>query len=230
MGRPAAVALLAGGLAVLLPLTVAGPYPVSMINIPGERLHNMSPPSLALLALATAQLGLILLLRDPAERWLRRPRPWLVVVAINSVVLTIFLWHVTAVILVAGALDRLGLLPQAQVGTASWWLWRGPWLVLLSVVLAGIVLLLGRFEWRATRRKPTRPGTAGPGRNRWVTAPLAVVGYGAVICGLLINSTIPRETPEPLGLPPAALVAYLLGAAVLRALHRISGPRPDAPA
>ena len=37
------------------------------------------------------QLGLVLMLRKPAERWLHRPKPWLAVVTVNSVVLTIFL-------------------------------------------------------------------------------------------------------------------------------------------
>ena len=87
-------------------LTTVGPYPVAMLNVPGERLDNAAPPSLALLAVAAAQLGLILLLRGPAERWLRRPGPWQAVIAVNAVVLTVFLWHLTAAILLVGAARR----------------------------------------------------------------------------------------------------------------------------
>nr|MDT0659691.1 acyltransferase [Micromonospora sp. DSM 115978] len=235
MGLRAAGALLVTGLVALVALTWWGPYPVSMINIPGERLHNMSPPSLALLALATAQLGLILLLREPAERWLHRHRPWRVVVAVNAVIMTIFLWHVTAAILVAGGLDAAGLLPTPTVGTAGWWLWRLPWLALLTVVLAGLVAIFGRFEWRSTRRSaagrrshhPDQLGrAAGPlgsaaGRltRGAVVGPLTVVGYTALILGLIVNSATPRDRPEPLGLPLAALAAYLIGAALLRTLR-----------
>ena len=221
LGRRVSLTLLVGGSAALLALTVAGPYPVSMINLPGERLQNMSPPSLALLALATAQFGLIMLLREPAERWLREHRPWLVVVAVNSVVLTVFLWHVTAAILLAGGLDRIGRLPTAPAETAAWWLGRLPWLALLTLVLAGLVAVFGRFEWRPGRSTTgwlSRPTARWPRRGPGGTL-LVVAGYAAVICGLLVNSSAPRETAEPFGIPVAALVAYLAGAALLRTLR-----------
>ena len=111
LGRPAAVPLLLVGLGALLLLTVVGPYPVSMITVPGERLDNTSPPSLALLALATLQLGVILLLHNPVERWLRRSRPWRAVIGVNAVVLTVFLWHLSAVVLLIGALNTVHWLP-----------------------------------------------------------------------------------------------------------------------
>ncbi|MFC8901623.1 acyltransferase, partial [Micromonospora sp. NPDC057140] len=160
--RPAAVALLAGGLGALLLLTAVGPYPMAMLHVPGERLDNASPPSLALLALATAQLGLVLLLRAPAERWLRRPGPWQAVVAVNSVVLTVFLWHLTAALLLVGLLDALGLLPTPAVGTAGWLAWRVPWLLLLTVVLAGLVAVFGPVEARAGRPRRGRAGGPPP--------------------------------------------------------------------
>lgn len=69
--RPAPfTALLAVGLGTLLVLTVTGPYPISMINVPGAAVQNASPPTAALLALAATQLGLMLLLRERAERLL----------------------------------------------------------------------------------------------------------------------------------------------------------------
>ncbi|MFI7435447.1 acyltransferase [Micromonospora haikouensis] len=227
--RPAAVALLAGGLGALLLLIGVGPYPVAMLHVPGERLDNASPPSLALLALATAQLGLVLLLRDPAERWLRRPGPWQAVIAVNSVVLTVFLWHLTAALLLVGALDALGLLPTPAVGTAAWLAWRVPWLLLLAVVLAGLVAVFGPVEARAGRRRHAgegarRRGTTGRGRRQARTV-LVVAGYAAVVAGLLVNTVTPKAAPEPLGLPAPALVAYLAGAGLLRGLRSGWGSR-----
>ncbi|MCM0678065.1 acyltransferase, partial [Micromonospora phytophila] len=154
MSRPAATALLVGGLTGAVLLTTVGPYPVSMLNVPGERLDNAAPPSLALLALTTAQLGLILLLRDPAERWLHRPRPWQAVIAVNAVVLTVFLWHLTAAILLVGALDALGVLPTPPVGSAAWLAWRLPWLLMLTVVLAALVAVFGPIEARTGTTRP----------------------------------------------------------------------------
>ncbi|WP_229399979.1 acyltransferase family protein [Micromonospora okii] len=254
-GRRAAVALLAGGLGALMLLTTLGPYPVAMLHVPGERLENTAPPSLALLALATAQLGLILLLRDPAERWLRRPRPWQAVIAVNSVVLTVFLWHLTAALLLVGLLDAVGLLPTPAAGTAAWYLWRVPWLLLLAVVLAGLVAVFGPVEARAGRRRPAAgrpttgpatgpvgpapPGTGSPPPAPRVAEPsppappvagrarsaLVVAGYVAVIAGLLVNTLTPQRAPAPLGLPVAALVAYLAGAGLLRLLRSGWGHR-----
>src|SRR5690606_18475949 len=114
------VPLLAGGLAALVLLPVAGPYPVSMVTVPGAPVQNSSPPTLALVALAVAQLGLALLLRDRSQRWLERSRAWLAVVAVNSVVLTLFLWHLVAAVLVIAVLHLAGWLPTAPVGSAAW--------------------------------------------------------------------------------------------------------------
>ncbi|WP_405090304.1 acyltransferase [Micromonospora sp. NBC_01392] len=222
LGRRAGGTLLAVGSVALVLLTVVGPYPVAMLHVPGERLDNAAPPSLALLAAATAQLGLILVLRRPAGRWLRRPGPWQAVIAVNAVVLTVFLWHLTAAILLIGLLDALGVLPTPPVGSAAWWGWRVPWLLALTVLLAALVAVFGPVEARTRRPPPTGP--AGDGGRRLRTT-LAVLGYAGLVAGLLLNSLAPKATPEPLGLPVPALVAYLAGAGLLRLLRSGWGSR-----
>ncbi|MEQ4305500.1 acyltransferase [Plantactinospora sp. B6F1] len=224
--------LLAVGLTALLLLTLVGPYPTSMINQPDQRIQNMSPPSLALLALATAQLGLIMLLRAPAERWLHRTHPWMLVVAVNSVVLTIFLWHLTAVILLAGGLDALGALPAPPVGTTTWWLWRIPWLIMLTGVLAVLVAIFGRIELRGSRRPHGRHRALPAALCRTLARPLprlllVVLGFAATVVGLFSNNAAPKSGEYPLGLPTGALVAYLLGAGLLRLLRSVPTPAPD---
>ncbi|MEU4569596.1 acyltransferase [Micromonospora sp. NPDC023956] len=220
-------ALLLGGVAVLVLLTTVGPYPVSMLNVPGERLDNAAPPSLALLVLTTAQLGLIVVLRDRAERWLRRPGPWQAVIAVNAVVLTVFLWHLSAAILLVGGLDAVGLLPTPPAGSPAWLAWRVPWLLMLVVVLAALVAVFGRVEAGAGRSAggPTGGGGAG-GRLRGGSAAL---GYGAVVAALVVNAVTPKDAPEPLGLPVTALVAYLAGAGLLRLLRHTAQHRRPRP-
>ncbi|MGW4500950.1 acyltransferase family protein, partial [Micromonospora sp. NPDC004336] len=164
LSRRAGATALLGGLAATVLLT-AGPYPVSMLNVPGERLDNAAPPSLALLTLTTAQLGLILLLRDPAERWLRRSRPWQAVIAVNAVVLTVFLWHLTAAILLVGALDAAGRLPTPPAGSAAWLAWRVPWVLMLTVVLAALVAVFGPVEARTGPTSRARTGPTGGARS-----------------------------------------------------------------
>ncbi|MEE6261468.1 acyltransferase family protein [Plantactinospora sonchi] len=223
--------LLVIGLAAVPLLTVLGPYPISMINQPDQRIQNMSPPSLALLALATAQLGLIMLLRGPAERWLHRPRPWTAVVAVNAVILTVFLWHLTAVILLAGLLDALGVLPTPPVGSTAWWLWRIAWLAMLSVVLALLVGVFGRIEIRGSHRPAHRPGWLPAGVARALARPplrlsLILLGFGATVVGLFSNSVASRSGDYPLGLPTGALAVYLVGAALLRLVRSVPDDDP----
>ncbi|TCB98596.1 acyltransferase [Micromonospora zingiberis] len=228
MSRRAALLMMAAGLGVAVLLTGPGPYPVSMISMPGERLDNAAPPSLALLAVATGQLGLILLLRERAERWLRRSRPWKAVIGVNAVVLTAFLWHLSAVILLVGALDALGVLPTPAAGTAAWFGWRLPWLLLLSLVLAGLVTIFGPIE-AGTRRTGGADRPRGDGRSgrRWATVrgTLVVAGYAAIVYAMVANSTTAKTAPEMLGLPADALVAYLAGAGTLRLLRSGWGSR-----
>lgn len=220
--RGVAVGLLVGGLGAAVLATTVGPYPVSMVNVPGERVHNMSPPTLALLALAAAQIGLVLVLRGPLDRWLRRSRrAWQAVVATNAVIMTVFLWHVTATVVVAGLLGVLRLLATPPVGSAAWWLWRIPWLLCLGVALAALVAVFGRVERRG-RRAPRWPLPARWAASLAQPAPrvvLTVVGFALAVLGIVGDTTAGDTAPEPLGVPVLALAAYLLGAAMLTALQ-----------
>jgi fumarate reductase subunit D len=96
------------GLAALIALTTLGPYPVSMVGVPGDRISNMSPPTLALAAHAIWLTGLVLLLREPAGRWLARARVWRAVVAGNGLAMTAFLWHLSAAFVVMGVATARG--------------------------------------------------------------------------------------------------------------------------
>lgn len=223
--------LLAGGLAALLLLTVAGPYSVSMIDVSGQRLHNASPPTLALLAAATTQLGLVLMLHDPAERWLRKSRPWQAVVGINTVVLTIFLWHMSAVVLLVGMLHFLHVLPTPPVDTRAWWLWRTPWLMMLIPVLTMLVAVFGRIETHGSPRlQPPRPHWplarhVGGLNARMPRAVLTGTAFAAVVAGLLGNNLTPRVGHYLLGMPTSAFATYLLGATMLRLLRSVAADR-----
>jgi fucose 4-O-acetylase-like acetyltransferase len=220
--------VLFGGAAALVLLTVVGPYPLSMIDVAGQRIKNASPPTLALLAAAAAQFGLIMLLARPAQRWLRRPRPWLVVVGANSVVLTIFLWHMTAVVLLVGGLSWAHLLPTPPVDSSAWWLWRVPWLIMLAIVLTALVAIFAPIEARS-HRPPTAPGWLPPPVHRALSRPvprlsLTIAAYTAVVVGLLVNNITSRYGHELFGIPATALVAYLAGASVLRLLRSVPQP------
>ena len=149
---------------------------------------------------------------------LRRSGPWQAVIAVNAVVLTVFLWHLTAAVLLIGLLNVLGVLPTPPVGSATWWAWRVPWLLALAVVLAGLVAVFGPIEART--RRHGRASTGDPVRTT-----LVAIGYAGVAAGLLINSLTPKNAAEPLGLSAPTLVAYLVGAGLLRLLRSGWGTR-----
>ena len=130
-------------------------YPRSMVGVDIEPVSNMSPPSLAIVALATWQIGAAMLLREPANRWLQRVKVWAGVVYVNSIIMTVFLWHLTALVIVILVLYPLGL-GQPVEATARWWAERLLWVAAPTVVLAGLVSIFGRFE------QPRPPAPAEP--------------------------------------------------------------------
>ncbi|WP_440072027.1 acyltransferase family protein [Streptosporangium sp. OZ121] len=208
--RSVALPMAAAGFIALVLLTVVGPYPVSMVGFGGEEIRNTSPPTLALLALAVTQTGIALWTRDQGNRWLRRPGPWTVVVAINLVIMTLFLWHMTAVVIGVLLLYGTAVMPDATPGSALWLLLRVPWLACLALVLALLVAVFGRFE----QRTGPRADLVGTVKGVWPTA-LTIAGVGAVLAGLLALALAGLGYHGPVGLPVRVLVAYFGGVALL---------------
>ena len=63
----------------------------------------------------------------------------------NSVIMTLFLWHMTAYAAAILILHPLGLGTQVD-STARWWMERPVWELVPGVILLGMVLAVGRFE------------------------------------------------------------------------------------
>lgn len=195
-----------GGLLGLLLLTGLGPYAVSVVGTVGPGLANTAPPTLALLALAATQTGLILLLRGPVDRWLARPRPWVAVVAVNSVVLTVYLWHMVPVLVVAPALVLTGVLPQYPIGSAAWLLLRLPWVLALALVLLALVAVFARAE------RPRLRGAEAtqPDESPWAKARLAV-GVLAFLAGLTGLAATSFAGLAPVAVPIVEMTALAIG-------------------
>jgi hypothetical protein len=145
------------GLAGLVVLTSLGIYPGSMVGRPGDEVSNMNPPTIPIMALAIWQVGLAMLLRGPVNRWLQGARVWQVVIGANAMVMTMFLWHLTAMLLTVLILYPAGF-PQPQPAGWQWWLLRPVWIGALAVILAFFVSVFGRFE---------RPRLRAPADRYW---------------------------------------------------------------
>ena len=167
------------GLAALLALVFVGPYPVAMIGVPGSELSNSMPPTLALLSLGITQAGFALALEPQARRMLDNIRIWTSVVLINGMIMSVYLWHLTAFVLVlvgAWLLGGVGL--AVEPGSAAWWLARPVWFALYIALTLPLVMLVARFE-----QAPAHPKAAGKGDvpewRLFLGLILACVGLGA---------------------------------------------------
>jgi len=171
------------GLGVLTVMIFLGPYPLAMVGSPDEGLSNTLPPKATLLALALFQFGVLLAFEPAMRHSLQRLQLWAATVLVNTMIMTVYLWHITvmivfvAVLYLAGGIG-LGLEP----GTPHWWYSRPLWIAALVALLIPVALLLSPLE-----RRPRGTEAAVPSSTRQVAgammlclgiALLAMYGYG----------------------------------------------------
>lgn len=178
-GRRSVVLAAGSGIALAL-LTALGPYPVSMIGVPGQTIDNTTPPTAALLAFGCAQAGLVIALAPALNRALRADLVKRVLSIGNDNVMALYLWHMIPVVIVAIVGYPAGLLPQPILGTGQWWLARLEWVVVLSiaVVIEMVLLWWGRRVFAAPL-----PMLGVPLGKRW-TEPVMPAGAVMAAFGL----------------------------------------------
>ena len=187
--RGRALALGLGGLAALGALVRFGPYPVAMIGVPGTDLSNSMPPTLALLALGITQAGFALALEGPMRRLLDRAGLWTATVLMNGMIMTIYLWHLTAFVLVvvgAWLLGGAGL--HIAPGSGEWWLLRPVWFALYIATLLPLIALFARFERMGSK--------AGKGELKQVAHWRLFLGLALICLGLALTAAISIASPE----------------------------------
>lgn len=203
-----AVAAATTGMLALGAAVAIGGYPPAMIGLPGTTVSNMNPPSAALLALAVAQIGLLLAFRPALARLVGRRPVAALVDRCAPHTMTVYLWHTPAIVLVAAVVVALGQ-DASAVGSAAWW-WQLPaWCLAASAVLAMSVAGVGRAG--------LRPGSGRVGTAR-------AVGGGMLACAglaaLMVGGFDPARWTDLAG--PLVGVGALIGAAALM------GARPHA--
>ena len=131
-----------------------GHYPKSLLGTDAEPISNAYPPTVCFMAMAFWSIGVVMVLRDRASRWLQRERPWKFTVLVNSVIMTLFLWHMTAYLIAILLLWPLGL-GNSDATQLRWWLERPIWIAVPGAILLGIIAVFGRYERPAALRKAT---------------------------------------------------------------------------
>ena len=196
-----ALALLVLGVVWLTLLLVVFDYPISMVSVPGEEVSNTLPPTVAMLAIGCIQIGLVLLVERAANAWLQREAPWAAVIVLNQMIMTVYLWHMTALIIAVGAAYGLGSIGlTADPGTSDWWVMRPLWIAIFIVILIPFVLIFMRFEGASKAPSDKLPGG-------WVATFGALVTCG----GLVMMALAGLGADNALGVNWIALAMVVLG-------------------
>ena len=216
MGSPVRLLLYsAGGFAALWLMIVHGPYPVAMVGSPDEGLSNTLPPKATLLALGIFQFGLLLSFETPMRRLLSGLRLWAATVLINSMIMTVYLWHITVMVVLVAVLflaggPGLGIEP----GTAAWWWSRPVWILVLLALLLPVALLLSPVERRSRGADASVPSPfrqvsgatmiglaiallAMYGIRGGPVANIDVIAYALLIVGAGISGLLPGFSRKP---------------------------------
>jgi len=211
-GRLADPRRLLGGMAIAAFAWVAmvhwGPYPISMVGVPGDEISNTGPPDVLLLVFAMAQVALVLALERPVRAWLDRPRAWAATVLVNGTIMTIYLWHLTVLALLVGlAMLAGGIGLHLEPGTAAWWSGRIPWFAALAGGLALLLPVVGRFERARAPQDDFRPST-----------PRILAGAALVSGGIAFLALDGIAAAGAIGIRGVVVAGTLLGAWLLGAI------------
>lgn len=205
-------------LSILVFLTNISVYSRSMVGVTGDGVSNNDPPSVCLIALTIWLVSLVMLARPRVTAWLQGRRPWTMVIAANSMIMTVFLWHLTAMLLAVIVAYPLGF-PQHEGGTAAWWLTRPLWLLVLTLFLVPLVALFAKYERVRGSRKA---GQGAGGASTVIGVALVVIGMSGFAQGGFAGIT--GSTGTDLGLfvanPLSSAIHLTIGLALLRAASR----------
>ena len=211
--RRAGLAVAVAALILLVLVTARGWYPVPMVGVTGQARSNSLPPTLALALLAALQIGLLYAVSERLRRRLASPRWYVPVAAAGSRAMTIYLWHLLGPVVVTLALVLPGIWPAPPVGTAGWWFARLGWVALNAVIIAPVVVALGRLE-----RPPARLGVTDSAARTAAAVFMCLVGWAGVA---IVGVHVPAW---PAAVPWLQLIA--LGGAAVALVTRRPEPPP----
>lgn len=180
-----------------------GPWAISMVNVPGLENSPTNPPTLALMTFGAAySLTAIAAAPRISAALQARPKAWAGVVAANAVAMSVYLWHMTAAVIVTAAMFFTTGLPAHEVGSIEWWAFKIPTILGSMIVLGAIVLVVNQVERKALLA-PRRP---------WNGSLLSMIAV-AVLTSTALKMWTSGASAQII---PALIILVGLGATVLR--------------
>jgi surface polysaccharide O-acyltransferase-like enzyme len=218
-----------GAVTLLVTLIWWGPYPVSMVGVPGAHIENASPPSTALLAFGLAQCGLVIGCEPAVSRWLARHHVARISTSrAGALTMPVYLWHMVPVVIVS-EVGFLRLFDRPVVGSGQWWQERPLWILALVVVLAAILTTLAiaaRLTGRPHRRRGYRGGIAGPQPAAVALLSLGVVSATVGIGYLAVHGLAPAGRVDVIPLLTVALGTLFVAASGASSAAALREPAP----
>lgn len=206
----AAVATAVALLTVNVALVHWGPYELSMVGTGDHRLSNTSPPSLLLAGHAIILSALAIVAAPAIARWARRPRVWWLAAIGNSGAMTLYLWHMPALLAMHLAFDYLG--HPRYPGQPDFVAVSVTQLVLMVVAVAVLFVALRPLENNPLAGWDGAPAIASVRRGAAAGALLCIAGVAtlaAIRWGLKGDGLV----------CVAVMVASLVGARMLAAVR-----------
>ena len=171
--------------AVNLALMWLGPYELSLVGIETQQLKNMTPPSLLLAGHAIMMCAFAIAAAPAIARWARRPRVWWLAAIGNSGAMTLYLWHIPALLFMHLFFDYLGY-PRYDPTAPGFVVLSVVQLVIMATLVAAVFVVLRPLEnnplplWDGGYVAATGSRSAAVGALLCVAgaATLASVGWG----------------------------------------------------
>lgn len=143
--QKAALMLAAAVFAINIALVTFGPYTISLVGVAGQKVPNMIPPSLVLAGHAIVLSALAIAAMPAINRWAQRPRVWWAVAIGNSGAMTLYLWHMPALLGMHLVFDFLGF-PRYDTTATNFVFLSVLQVVTMTILVAGLFLALRPLE------------------------------------------------------------------------------------
>jgi hypothetical protein len=183
---------IAAGFASLALLVMLGEYSASMLT-------NQWPPTLPLAVLAAIQAALLTLLHRPLTAIMGTKPAQAVVFFLGSRLMSVYLWHVPAIVLLTGV--QLLWLPMPDPGTGAWWLTRPVFVIAVLLIVWAISTVTKRWESPKPILSP-----------RWPSDTITVIAVAVFVFQSLAISSYGLDLPLAiLGLVCTTLAVVLTG-------------------
>lgn len=169
----------AAGLVALAMLTIEGPYSADM-------LQNLNPPTVTLFALGATQLFLFTLIRKPLQHLASVPRVSKIIDILGAHSMTVYLWHMPVLIVLAGGLLLSGV-ELVEPMSQGWWDSRTLWLAVVGLAVIPVARLFGRVE----KARFSAPRVGSSALAGILSAVAVLLGAGGVLALLITGISLP---------------------------------------